>query len=312
MRRRKRVIFVSLLQRYIDEPLRKILDMEVLHTLQKLFVFAALAGFLTTLALVFAKEQGWLASPSIPENYFSAIYIAFSFILFYEVLSMIYALPLSIADSIAKQYRVISLVLIRHVFEMVGELQHMGSILDDWSIYLHLIEVIFGPLLVIFLIGIYSRIQTHASIVRHREDVSLFVFTKRLISLLLILILVYLALRETGRSLQLILNAERSNDHFGLPFYGDVFTVMIFVDILLVLVTMNYGEDYHVVFRNTGLMISTIVMRLGFNTPMASTIILSATAVTVGILTTLIYNYYVKNEMERLNRLRKKGEQQAE
>jgi hypothetical protein len=62
------------------------------------------------LGLVFLART--LASPppviaAIGKNYLSAIYTPFSFILFYEVLMLIGALPKSTTQSIAKQYEIV-------------------------------------------------------------------------------------------------------------------------------------------------------------------------------------------------------------
>ena len=68
------------------------------------------AGFLIHLLLVFLSRT--LANPpaliaAVARNYLSAIYTPFSFILFYEVLMLIAALPQSTTQSIAKQYEIV-------------------------------------------------------------------------------------------------------------------------------------------------------------------------------------------------------------
>jgi len=78
--------------------------------LDRLVVNLSVAGLVVHLGLVFLART--LASPppviaAIGKNYLSAIYTPFSFILFYEVLMLIGALPKSTTQSIAKQYEIV-------------------------------------------------------------------------------------------------------------------------------------------------------------------------------------------------------------
>ena len=75
-------------------------------SLDRLIVDVSIAGFLVHLALVFLSRT--LPHPpallaAVGRNYLSAIYTPFSFILFFEVLMLIAALPQSTTQSIAKQ-----------------------------------------------------------------------------------------------------------------------------------------------------------------------------------------------------------------
>src|ERR1700733_9013062 len=83
--------------------------------LDRLVVNCSVAGFFVHLALVFLSRT--LTSPpafiaAVGKNYLAAIYTPFSFILFYEVLMLIGALPKSTTHSIAKQYEIVSLIFI--------------------------------------------------------------------------------------------------------------------------------------------------------------------------------------------------------
>src|SRR5437868_11087802 len=84
--------------------------------LDRLIIDVSIAGFLIHLALVFLART--LAHPpaliaAVGRNYLSAIYTPFSFILFFEVLMLIAALPQSTTQSIAKQYEIVSLIFMR-------------------------------------------------------------------------------------------------------------------------------------------------------------------------------------------------------
>jgi len=63
---------------------------------------------------------------AVGRNYLSAIATPFSFILFYEVLTLIAALPASTTQSIANQFEVVSLIFIRDVFKDIAAASQNG------------------------------------------------------------------------------------------------------------------------------------------------------------------------------------------
>ena len=99
--------------------------------LDHLVVNVSAAGFLLHLLLVFLSRT--LAAPpaliaAVGKNYLAAIYTPFSFILFYEVLMLIAALPQSTTSSIAKQYEIVSLIFIRRFFKDIAQLDDIGKL----------------------------------------------------------------------------------------------------------------------------------------------------------------------------------------
>lgn len=276
--------------------LNGILDHSILDRLKSVSVYSALAGFVTTIALVFLKKNGILNSEVFPGHYFNAIYVAFSFILFYEILSIVFALPESIARSIGRQYQVMSLVLIRHVFEMAGHYHNITDLVKDQKAILSLATAILGSMLVFFLIGLYRGLQKHRTIVQNEDDLHEFVLIKKAIGCMTIVIFLIMGSMEFSGLISDIAQNKSPGGRFGFHFYSDFFSVMIFIDILLVLLSMNYGETYHVVFRNTGLMISTVLLRISFTESIYVWTLLTTGAVLIGVIATLIYNYYLEIE----------------
>ena len=67
----------------------------------------------------------------ISNNFLQAVYTPFSFILFYEVLLLVLALPKSLTTSICKQYEIISLIVVRRVFKDIGTFDDFGSWLTE-------------------------------------------------------------------------------------------------------------------------------------------------------------------------------------
>src|SRR5450755_448360 len=101
--------------------------------LDRLIVDVSIGGFLVHLALIFLSRS--VAHPpallaALGRNYLSAIYTPFSFILFFEVLMLIAALPQSTTQSIAKQYEIVSLIFIRRFFKDIAELDDIGKLTE--------------------------------------------------------------------------------------------------------------------------------------------------------------------------------------
>src|SRR6201998_1104569 len=89
-------------------------------SLKHLVIRASIAGFALHLFLIFLSRS--LANPpavlaTLGPNYLTAISPPFNFILFYEVLTLIAALPSSTTRSIANQFEIVSLIFIREVFK---------------------------------------------------------------------------------------------------------------------------------------------------------------------------------------------------
>ena len=99
--------------------------------LDQLVATVSVVGLFVHLALVFLART--LASPppiiaAVGRNYLSAIYTPFSFILVYEVLMLIGALPQSTTQSIAKQYEIVSLIFMRSFFKDIAELHGVNEL----------------------------------------------------------------------------------------------------------------------------------------------------------------------------------------
>src|ERR1700693_2742358 len=118
-----RTSLASAFDRVYSDERREWLDHAVVNV--------SIAGFLVHLLLVFLSRTLHNATPliaAVGTNYLAAIYTPFSFILFYEVLMLIAALPQSTTQSIAKQYEIVSLIFIRRFFKDIAELDDIGKI----------------------------------------------------------------------------------------------------------------------------------------------------------------------------------------
>ena len=120
---------------------------------------------------------------------------------------------------------------------------------------------------------------------------------KKAIALVLVPIIIGLALYTVGSWLWVLISG---NEVSGISkdinriFFEDFFGVMILVDVVLLLLSLFYTDKFHKVIRNSGFVISTILIRLSFSMEGLVKNVLIISAVTLGLLTLLIHNLFEK------------------
>jgi hypothetical protein len=77
-------------------------------------------------------------------------------------------------------------------------------------------------------------------------------------------------------------------------FFDDFFTILILVDVLLLLFSFLHSDKFNIVIRNSGFIISTILIKLSFSTEGIMNIMLIVTAVVFGVILLKIHNLFEK------------------
>jgi len=267
--------------------------------LDRLVVNVSVAGLIAHLALVFLART--LASPpplisAVGQNYLSAIYTPFSFILFYEVLMLIAALPRSTTQSIAKQYEIVSLIFIRGFFKQIAGLHGVERLVslssEAWPVFGN----VSAGLLMFLLVTIFLHAASRGKpIVPGTEtgELAIFISRKKVIALGLTVLLLGLAVRRVIEYLVEAFGGTARLDT-NAYFYTDVFAVMIFTDVLIVILSLVVSDRYELVFRNAAFVISTILIRFSLTAGWPYGALLAMLGMAFGILTLLIYNYQVR------------------
>ncbi len=80
-------------------------------------------------------------------------------------------------------------------------------------------------------------------------------------------------------------------------FFDEFFTVLILVDVVILLISFFYTDKFHKIIRNSGFVVSTILIRLSFGASGLISTILIITAVLFGLLIILIHNKYEENPL---------------
>src|ERR1700693_2989422 len=77
-------------------------------------------------------------------------------------------------------------------------------------------------------------------------------------------------------------------------FYTDVFAVMIFTDVLILILSLVVSDSYELVFRNAAFVIATILIRFSLTVGRPYGAVLALSGMVFGIFTLLIYNYHAR------------------
>jgi hypothetical protein len=240
------------------------------------------AAFVLTLVVAEVGRRGLLpalVARPLPGDHFAAVYVAFTLLLVLELVALVFALGHSVADSVGKQFELLSLILLRKAFLEVSTFGEPVVWSHASPAVPHVVVDMVGALAVFALVGLYYRVQRHRAIATGDDQVS-FVAAKKALALLL---LVALAL-GIADALRAQLAGER------VAFFEVFFTVLIFSDVLIVLLSLMYSSDYRVVFRNSGFAAATLMIRLALTAPPYVNVALGVGAALFAVVLSLAYD----------------------
>ena len=260
---------------------------------ENLILILAGFGFIIHLLLIFLKELDLIKVTELNQELLndpiSAIYTPFSLILVYEVYLLLFYLPRSFTSCISKQFEIISLIVIRKIFKDIP----LMDLNDNWIFSEHNIELVvdlLGFLILFFLIYLFNK-DTKKLPKKNITDPSLirFISSKKIVSLTLLIVMSIMALNTMFEWVFNIYSNQTITQIDGL-FFNKFFTLLILADVIILLISFRYTEEYSKLIRNTGFIISTILIRLSFSSSGYLTMILILTGVSFAYLILKIYN----------------------
>ena len=264
-----------------------------LRAFEKLILFLATSGFIIHLLLILLNNKGYVDlsffNDSLFVNPISAIYTPFSFILIYEAFLLIYYLPRSFTTSIAKQFEIMSLILIRKIFKDIPEV----NLSDNWILNENNLQLIYdltGVLIVFYLIYLFKKLKDNLPQLPVHTNLERFLGYKKLISLLLIPTLILLCIFSFLDWYGAVFIGGENSPNIDYLFFVEFFGILILVDVFILLISFQYTERYSQLVRNTGFIISTILLRLSFNAVGLTSIILLISGIVFGLIILYIYN----------------------
>ncbi len=245
-----------------------------------------LLGFMAILIMAELNRQGFIPEGlglHLPSNPFFAVNAAFTLLLFFEIIALVFSLSKSVASSLGKQFEVFSLFLLRRSFEELTVFDGFIGWQEASDAIMPMFMDALGAFFVFTALGFFYRFQRHTTTIPNTRDLENFINSKKLIGLALLGVFVFICVDETVR---LVAGVHT------YPFFEAFYTVLIFSDILIVLLSLRYSQTYRVVFRNSGFVLATVFMRLAMTAPDTLNAIVGVASILLALCLTLAYNAY--------------------
>ena len=283
----------------------KILSEGTKKRFEKIIVNIAIISFVLHLLVIAMVNLGWIVvgdSSNLLKNPIAAIYTPFSFILVYEVYLLVFYLPKSITIYIGKQYEIITLIVIRRIFKDLSRLELTADWFTKKSDLMFTFDIV-ATIILFFLIFYFNKLNSQRtdvldSKVLLSKEITKYIKMKQVISTFLVPVFFILALYSFGNWIyeKLFFNDQivGSITDVNKIFFDDFFTVLILIDVLLLLVSFLHLDKFSQVIRNSGFIISTILIKISFGIEGPLNAVLIVGAVLFGVIILGIHNQYDK------------------
>lgn len=222
----------------------------------------------------------------VPGNHFYAIDVAFTLFLVFTLVGLVFGLATSVSEAAGRQLEVLSLILIRQSFQELAGFEEEPI---EWSLgqpeAVEAVQLIVvdgaGALAIFAIVGWFYYLQVDRPVAGATSDQRGFAIAKKAVCLLL---LVAFALAGTYATYVFLA------DGTVYPFFPTIFTILIFSDVLIVFIALRYSTQYHVVFRNAGFAVATVLIRLALAGPRYYDVLIGVGAALFAALVVLAYN----------------------
>lgn len=292
--------------KYFGILFEKLLSDKTRKQSEHIILIIAIASFLVHLTLIYLVDFGFIqinSTSDLLKNPIAAIYTPFSFILVYEVYLLIYYLPKSITTYISKQYEIITLIIIRRLFKDLSNL----TLTSDWFQIKYDLQFTYdlvASVVLFFLIYLFfkenkKRYQTDLMTRHQGEEIAKFIKIKKALATclvpILILVAVYSIFNWSVNTLDPKSNSDVSFTDINNIFFEQFFGILIIADVILLLFSLFHTDEFHKVIRNSGFIISTILIRLSFSVTGLLNTILIVLAIVFGLIILIIHNKFEKH-----------------
>ncbi len=257
------------------------------HTIQKSKLISNIVVAFFIIGIV-ASLLSYFGVIEVKLGKFFAIELAFSVLLFVEIFDLFFIITHSVADSVGKQFEIFSLILLRSAFKELGHLPlniswNMQSFHDLMPIFADAI----GAVIIFLITVLFSRKQLHIQITKSDAERQHFALQKKVVASFMLLFffgeviysIIFFCLN--GKVYQNIFN--------------QLYTVLIFSDILILILSLRYSNLYVHLFRYSSFALTTVILRLSLSAPKYVNVILSTSAGLFILLIANIYNFLNKD-----------------
>lgn len=223
----------------------------------------------------------------------SALYTPFSILLVYEVYQLIRTIPDSFSSSVGKQYEIATLLVVRDILKRLSEVESSDGWEVSSDVSFLLVEctaflALFYTSLTYYRIGVNTVKEEEM-----RSDIVLFIEAKRGIANMMLI--VFLVVAAFSFSTWVGSVQEGGGSVSRAIFFLDFFTFLILADILILLISYWFYTDFSNLARNTGFVLSTVIIRVAISSEGVSSMILFTLS---GLLGVAILRMFTPNKPE--------------
>jgi hypothetical protein len=299
------------ISKILEKFYQKLLSRKTKEKSERVILWIALVSFVIHLLMIGLIHFNLISinEPSnLLKNPIAAIYTPFSFILVYEVYLLIYYLPKSTSTYISKQYEIIALIIIRRLFKDLSDI----SLSSDWFninndlqfTYDLIASVLLFYLIYLFRVQRTKVYRTFENSKNHSSSISKFIEAKKWIATalvpVLLIIAIYSFLNWSIGIFQPYNDNAISFKNINNIFFEQFFNILIIADVILLLFSFFHTDEFHKVIRNSGFLISTILIRISFSVSGIINNILIVSAILFGLSILFIHNKFEKKLTEEI------------
>jgi hypothetical protein len=287
------------IQKKIEDLFSRVFSEKAIKMFEKYILYLASIGFVIHLIVILLNNYNIIElsiiGPDLFSNPISALYTPFSFILIYEAFLLIYYIPRSFTTAVGKQYQIMSLIVIRKIFKDIPLVDLNANWIENADNQQLIFDLV-GVLIIFFLIYLFKITKERLPIKPVSEKLDRFIASKKLVSIVLLPILFSICIVSFVNWYNGVFIEESFNENLNNLFFNEFFTILILADVFILLLSFQYTERYSQLIRNTGFIISTILLRLSFSVSGLTSILLIISGIVFGLLILLIYNAIEKEK----------------
>ena len=244
--------------------------------IRKVAIVSAVVGFFLHIGLWALDSTGRISitgeASELVSSPLSSLYTPFSILLVYEVYQLIRTIPDSFSSSVGKQYEIATLLVVRDILKRLSEVE--GT--EGWEISsdLGFLLVECAAFLALFYTSLtYFRMSDNSTKSGDMSgDIAVFVESKRLVANFMLI--VFLLTAAYSFFTWIVSVQEGGGSVCWVIFFLDFFTFLILADILILLVSYWFYTDFGNLARNTGFVLSTVIIRVAISSEGVSAMVL--------------------------------------
>ena len=258
---------------------------EAEERIRKAAIVFAVVGFFVHIGFWALDSTGRISitgeAAELVSSPLSSLYTPFSILLVYEVYQLIRTIPDSFSSSVGKQYEIATLLVVRDILKRLSEVESS----EGWEISsdLGFLLVECAAFLALFYTSLtYFRISDKSTKSGDMSgDIAFFVEAKRLVANFMLIVFLLTAAYSFFTWIASVQDGGGSVSR--VIFFLDFFTFLILADILILLVSYWFYTDFGNLARNTGFVLSTVIIRVAISSEGVSAMVLFTLSGLLGI-----------------------------